>query len=68
MQEAMLHGWRVADHKDMRMSGYGARVRSLEWTLGGKSLATIGLEPAHPVAVPGQGRSDGQDSAHPGAG
>jgi WD40 repeat protein len=42
MQEAMLHGWRLADHKDMRMSGYEARVRSLDWTLGGKSLATSG--------------------------
>jgi WD40 repeat protein len=42
MQEATLHGWRLADHKDMRMSGYGARVRSLGWTAGGKWLATSG--------------------------
>jgi WD40 repeat protein len=42
MQESMLHGWRIADHKDMRMSGYGARVRSLDWTVGGKWLATSG--------------------------
>jgi len=42
MQEAMLHGWRLADRKDMRMSGYGARVRSLDWTVGGKWLATSG--------------------------
>jgi WD40 repeat protein len=42
MQEAMLHGWRLADGKDMRMSGYGARVRSLGWTVGGKWLATSG--------------------------
>jgi WD40 repeat protein len=42
MQEPMLHGWRVADRKDMRMSGYAARVRSLDWTLGGKWLATSG--------------------------
>jgi WD40 repeat protein len=26
----------------MRMSGYGARVRSLDWTAGGKWLATSG--------------------------
>ena len=38
----MLHGWRLADGKDMRMSGYGARVRSLGWTVGGKWLATSG--------------------------
>jgi WD40 repeat protein len=42
MQEPTLHGWRIADRKDMRMSGYSARVRSLAWTAGGKSLATSG--------------------------
>jgi WD40 repeat protein len=42
MQEPMLHGWRLADSKDMRMSGYGARVRSFGWTVGGKWLATSG--------------------------
>ena len=42
MQEPTLHGWRLADRKDMRMSGYGARVRSLDWTVGGKWLATSG--------------------------
>ncbi len=42
MQEAMLHGWRLSDHKDMRMSGYGARVRFLDWTADGKWLATSG--------------------------
>jgi WD40 repeat protein len=42
MQEPMLHGWRVVDRKDMRMSGYAARVRSLDWTADGKWLATSG--------------------------
>ena len=42
MQEAMLHGWRLVDRKDMRMSGYAARVRSIDWTTGGKWLATSG--------------------------
>jgi WD40 repeat protein len=42
MQEPTLHGWRLADRKDMRMSGYAARVRSLAWTVGGKWLATSG--------------------------
>jgi WD40 repeat protein len=42
MQEPTLHGWRLADRKDMRMSGYGARVRSLDWSAGGKWLATSG--------------------------
>src|SRR5665647_1160376 len=35
MQEATLHGWRIADGKNMRMSGYSARVRSLSWTADG---------------------------------
>jgi WD40 repeat protein len=42
MQEPMLHGWRVADRKHMRMSGYSARVTSLGWTTGGDWLATSG--------------------------
>ncbi len=44
MQEAALHGWRIADEKHMRMSGYSARVRSLSWTAGGDYLATSGSE------------------------
>jgi WD40 repeat protein len=44
MQEPMLHGWRLADVKHMRMSGYSARVRSLAWTADGEFLATSGSE------------------------
>lgn len=44
MQEPTLHGWRLADAKDMRMSGYSAKVRSCAWTSGGKWLATSGSE------------------------
>jgi WD40 repeat protein len=44
MQEPTLHGWRLVDGKDMRMSGYSARVRSLGWSAGGKWLATSGAE------------------------
>jgi len=44
MQEPMLHGWRLADGKHMRMSGYSARVRSLSWAHDGKALATSGSE------------------------
>src|SRR5262249_57674942 len=40
MQEPTLHGWRLADGKDMRMSGYGARVRPLGWTVRRKLLPT----------------------------
>lgn len=44
MQEPMLHGWRLADGKHMRMSGYSARVRSLDWSADGAFLATSGSE------------------------
>jgi len=44
MQEPTLHGWRVADGKHMRMSGYSARVRSFGFTADGKWLATGGSE------------------------
>ena len=44
MQEPTLHGWRLADAKHMRMSGYSARVRSLAWTADGEFLATSGSE------------------------
>ena len=44
MQEATLHCWRLADAKDMRMSGYSGKVRSFGWTAGGKWLATSGSE------------------------
>jgi WD40 repeat protein len=44
MQESTLHGWRITDAKNMRMSGYSARVRSMNWTADGKFLATSGSE------------------------
>jgi len=42
LQEPGLHGWRLADGKDMRMSGYESRVRAASWSAGGKWLATSG--------------------------
>jgi WD40 repeat protein len=42
MQESALHGWRLADARDMRMGGYPAKVRSLVFLNGGKMLATAG--------------------------
>jgi WD40 repeat protein len=44
MQESTLHGWRIVDAKNMRMSGYSARVRSMSWTADGNFLATSGSE------------------------
>jgi len=42
MQENMLHGWRVADVKDMRMSGYAAKPRSIAFLSKGQLMATSG--------------------------
>ena len=44
MHEPALHGWRLADAKHMRMTGYPGRVRSLSWNAGGKGLATSGAD------------------------
>lgn len=46
MHEPALHGWRLADAKHMRMTGYPARVRSMSWSAGGKFLATSGSDSA----------------------
>ncbi len=46
MQENMLHGWRVADAKDMRMSGYGAKPRSIAFLTKGQLMATSGASGA----------------------
>jgi WD40 repeat protein len=42
MQEPALHGWRLADGNNMRMSGYHAKVRSMSWNADGHALATSG--------------------------
>ena len=60
MQEPALHGWRVVDAKHMRMSGYSARVRSFAWTVGRQVARDVWLRATRAVAVPGQGRPDGQ--------
>lgn len=44
MQEAALHGWRLADTKHMRMSGYPTRIRSFNFSHDGKWMATSGAE------------------------
>ena len=42
MQENQLHGWRVADEKNMRMGGYPTKVRSLVFCAKGQLLVTSG--------------------------
>lgn len=44
MQENTLHGWRVADGKNMRMAGYPGKTRSFSWSHDGKWLATSGAD------------------------
>ena len=44
MHEPAMHGWRLADDRHMRMSGYPGRVRSMSWSAGGKALATSGAD------------------------
>jgi WD40 repeat protein len=44
MHEPALHGWRLADNRHMRMTGYPGRVRSISWSAGGKALATSGAD------------------------
>ncbi|WP_394886921.1 WD40 repeat domain-containing protein [Mesorhizobium sp. AaZ16] len=46
MQENALHGWKLADGKHMRMTGYPAKVKSLSWSARGKWLASSGAPAA----------------------
>jgi len=46
MQENTLHGWRLSDNKDMRMSGYPSKTRSFSWSHDGHWLATSGADAA----------------------
>ncbi len=46
MQENALHGWRIEDARDMRMSGYAAKPRSMSWSAKGKYLASSGANAA----------------------
>jgi WD40 repeat protein len=54
MQEPTLHGWRLADGNNMRMSGYPAKVRSMSWSADGHALATSGANEL--VVWPFQGK------------
>jgi WD40 repeat protein len=46
MQENALHGWRLRDRADMRMSGYPAKVKSLDWVGKLPHLASSGAQEA----------------------
>jgi len=44
MQENELHGWRLADGHNMRMSGYPQKTQSLSFSRNGRWLATSGAD------------------------
>ncbi len=44
MQELGLHGWRVADKKDLRMAGYEMKTRSMSFERKSRALATSGAD------------------------
>lgn len=46
MQENAMHGWRLSDEQDMRMTGYPAKVKSWSWSAKGRYLATSGANAA----------------------
>lgn len=46
MQENALHGWRLRDKADLRMSGYPSRVKGWAWAGGLLWLATSGADQA----------------------
>ncbi len=54
MQENALHGWKLADGRDMRMSGYPVKVKSLSWGPKGRWLASSGAPAA--IVWPFQGK------------
>lgn len=44
MQEAALHGWRLPEKTDLRMTGYAAKTRSFSWNKSARYLATSGAD------------------------
>ncbi len=46
MQENALHGWKLADGRHMRMTGYPAKIKSFSWSNKGRWLASSGAPAA----------------------
>ena len=44
MQENALHGWKLPEGQNMRMSGYASKTTSLSFSKGGKWLASSGSD------------------------
>lgn len=43
-QSGEIHGWRLSDLGEMRMSGYPGKIRSVSWSSAGDLLVTAGAE------------------------
>lgn len=61
MQELELHGWKLPEKLDLRMSGYGAKTKSFSWDKRGRWLATSGADRA--VVWPFTGKQGPQGKA-----
>lgn len=61
MQEMELHGWRLPEKTDLRMSGYAAKTKSFSWDRRGRWLATSGAPCA--VVWPFVGKTGPQNKA-----
>lgn len=66
MQENALHGWRLRDRVDMRMSGYPAKVKSLDWVGDAPHLVTSGAD--HAICWPFDGKEGPMGRAYHGCG
>ena len=61
MQESALHGWRIEDAADMRMSGYPSKIKSLAWDRRGRTLFTSGADRIVGWPFTGRGGPMGRD-------
>jgi WD40 repeat protein len=66
MQENALHGWRLADGKDMRMGGYPAKVRNMTFLGKGALMATGGSHGAVVWPLAGPNGPMGKEAAEVG--
>jgi WD40 repeat protein len=66
MQENALHGWRLADLKDLRMGGYPGKIRSMTFLSKGQLLATGGSHGAVVWPFAGSNGPMGKEAAEVG--
>jgi len=67
MQENALHGWRLADARDLRMGGYPAKPKSFAFLAKGALMATSGANGAVVWPFAGAGGPMGKEAVEIGA-